>query len=77
MNNQKNNILAIVTQLAIIAVFISITFFMFTQENIVLNPIPYTVGLAGVILAIDYAILTKIFKEDQESSDELSSHNII
>ena len=38
-------------------------YFMFTKESVILNPVPYTVGIGAVILLIDFMILSKIFKK--------------
>ena len=37
-------------------------YFMFTKESVILNPVPYTVGIGAVIIIIDFIILSKIFQ---------------
>ena len=50
-------------QLITIIAFTAIMYFMYTKENVILNPVPYTVGIGAVILIIDFIILSKIFKK--------------
>ena len=49
-------------QLITIITFTSIMYFMFTKESVILNPVPYTVGIGAVIIIIDFIILSKIFQ---------------
>ena len=50
-------------QLITIIIFTAIMYFMFTKESVILNPIPYTVGIGAVMIIIDLIILSKIFKK--------------
>ena len=50
-------------QLITIIAFTAIMYFMYTKESVILNPVPYTVGIGAVILIIDFIILSKIFKK--------------
>ena len=50
-------------QLITILIFTAIMYFMFTKESVILNPIPYTVGIGAVMIIIDLIILSKIFKK--------------
>ena len=51
------------TQLITIITFTAIVYFMFTKESVILNPVPYTVGIGAVILIIDFIILFAVFKK--------------
>ena len=50
-------------QLITIITFTATMYFMFTKENVILNPVPYTVGIGAVIIIIDFIILSSIFKK--------------
>ena len=44
---------------------------MFTNESVILNPIPYTVGIGAVMIIIDFVILSVILKKyDTKEIDE-------
>ena len=38
-------------------------YFMFTKESVILNPVPYTVGIVAAMIIIDFTILYVIFKK--------------
>lgn len=50
-------------QLITIITFTATMYVMFTKENVILNPVPYTVGIGAVMIIIDFIILSKIFKK--------------
>ena len=50
-------------QLITIITFTATMYFMFTKESVILNPVPYTVGIGAVIIIIDFIILSSIFKK--------------
>ena len=50
-------------QLITIITFIVIMYFMYTKESVILNPVPYTVGIGAVMLIIDFIILSTVFKK--------------
>ena len=50
-------------QLITIITFTTIMYFMFTKESIILNPVPYTVGIGAVMIIIDFIILSAVFKK--------------
>ena len=39
------------------------SYFMYTKESVILNPVPYTVGIGAVMLIINFIILSVIFKK--------------
>ena len=65
MKGQKNKSYLTIglIQLITIITFTAIMYFMFTKESVILNPLPYTVGIGAVILIIDFIILSAIFKK--------------
>ena len=52
-----------IIQLITIITFTATMYFMFTKESVILNPVPYTVGIGAVIIIIDFIILSSIFKK--------------
>ena len=52
-----------IIQLITIIVFTAIMYLMYTNESVILNPVPYTVGIGALILIIDFIILSAIFKK--------------
>ena len=50
-------------QLITIITFTATMYFMFTKESVILNPVPYTVGIGAVMIIIDFIILSAIFKK--------------
>ena len=50
-------------QLITIITFTATMYFMFTKESVILNPVPYTVGIGAVMIIIDFMILSKILKK--------------
>ena len=52
-----------IIQLITIITFTAIMYFMFTKESVILNPVPYTVGIGAVMIIIDFMILSKILKK--------------
>ena len=52
-----------IIQLITIITFTATMYFMFTKESVILNPVPYTVGIGSVMIIIDFIILSKIFQK--------------
>ena len=59
----KSYLIIGIIQLMTIIVFSATMYFMFTKESVILNPVPYTVGIGAVIIIIDFIILSSIFKK--------------
>ena len=67
----KSYLIIGIIQLIIIIIFSATMYFMFTNESVILNPIPYTVGIGAVMIIIDFIILSAIFKKyDTKEIDE-------
>ncbi len=60
-------------QLLIVMLFSLAVYFMFKIENIILNPIPYTVGLGVPILIVDLVILIALFKKYENTDTQISN----
>ena len=69
----KSYLIIGIIQLMTIIVFSATMYFMFTKEGVILNPIPYTVGIGAVIIIIDFIILSVIFKkyDTKETSENI------
>ena len=59
----KSYLIIGIIQLITIITFTATMYFMFTKESVILNPIPYTVGIGAVMIIIDFIILSAIFKK--------------
>ncbi len=60
-------------QLLIVMLFSLVVYFMFKIESIILNPIPYTVGLGAPVLIVDLVILIYLFKRYENKDDEIAN----
>lgn len=71
-NHMKQNIITALIQLIVIVLYAISVFYMFKVEAVVLNPIPYLVGVGFVIIIIDTLVLLRISKERQQISPVLA-----
>lgn len=62
-------------QLLIVMLFSIAIFFMFKVEKIILNPIPYALGLAIPIIILDSIILIYLFKKYEDENEDTEIAN--
>jgi hypothetical protein len=62
-NQRKQHIITALIQLVVIVLFTISVFYMFKVEAVVLNPIPYLVGVGSAIIIIDTLVLLLISKK--------------
>lgn len=67
-NHMKQNIITALIQLIVIVLYAISVFYMFKVEAVVLNPIPYLVGVGLAIIIIDTLVLFRISKKRQPIS---------
>lgn len=71
---KKYTVIGLIQSLIVILFSIAI-FFMFKIEKIILNPIPYSLGLAIPIIILDSIILIYLFKKYEHENENTEIAN--